>query len=122
MARKNSSQPKSPVYQGYIPTYLDDKSKKAIKANVPTDEQAFKKVCEWCEDEYRFTLAWSEERECYTASLFDCSFRRPSGGYILAANHVDPLVAIGSLAYLHETVYPEGWDTANVGKHNDVSW
>lgn len=122
MARKQSNQPKTPAYQGYIPTYLDDKAKKAIKGNAPTFDQLFDKVKKWVEDDYRFTLAWSNERECFTASLYDVSFRRPSGGYILAANHAELAVAVSALAYLHEKVYPDGWDIERVGTQSDVHW
>lgn len=122
MARKTQNASKSPSYQGYIPTYLDDKAKKAIKANVPSADQMVDKITKWIEDDYRVTLAWSNDRECFTASLFDVSFRRPAGGYILAANHVELLVAVGTLAYLHEKIYADGWDIEKVGQQGDVNW
>lgn len=122
MSKRGSNNTKTPAYQGYVPVYLDDKAKKAIKANLGTMEQVFDKFTKYVEDGYRLTIGWDDYNECMSASLFDLNHKRPTAGYILAAKHQDLLTAVNTLIYLHEKVYPDGWDIERVGDRGDVSW
>lgn len=122
MRSKKNKMSTSPKFNGYIPVYLDEKAKKAIKANMPTIEELWNRLNRFAEDDYRVTLGWDNYNECYSVSLFDCDARRATAGYVLSAKHSDLLVAASSLVYLHEKVFPDGWDIERVGKQDDVNW
>jgi hypothetical protein len=109
-------------FRGYVPVYLDEKSKKAVRANIPTPEQVLSRVEQFIEDEYRFNVQYSDYHECISVSLYDNSTRRNTSGYVLAAQHSEFLVAFAALVYLHEKVYADGWDIERSGKQDDVSW
>lgn len=109
-------------YRGYVPVYLDDESKAQIKANLGKVQQLLDKLVRYAEDDYRFTLSWDEFNNCLSASLFDTSMKRDSGGFILSAKHVDITVALSTLVYLHEIRYADGWEIERTDKGNQVSW
>jgi len=110
------------AYKGYIPVYLSDEQKNQIKQNLPTGKDIFNKLDRFVEDGYRFTLAWDDFNNCINASLFDNDVRRPAAGYILSAKHVELVVCLATLVYLHEVVYPDGWDIERVNTGNQVNW
>lgn len=120
MSRKQPR--KTASYRGYIPTYLDEKAKKAIRANLPSLDEVLAKLERYAEDDYRFTFGYDDYNQCFSASLYDTSIQRPTGGYILAAKHSEGLIAISSLVYLHEKIFPDGWDIERVGQQEDVDW
>jgi hypothetical protein len=120
MARKNTRSVAQ--YQGYVPVYLDDKEKKAIKANLCSGQDAIARLEKYAEDDYKIGVNYDVERECFNISMFDLSLKRPTGGFILSAKHSELIVAISTLVYLHEKKYPDGWDIERAGKQDDVSW
>lgn len=118
MKRKNNSA----GYKGYVPVYIDDDTKKAIKAKLGTPKDLLLRLEKYLEDGYKFTLSWDDYNSCISASLFDTDSKRPTGGYILSAKHVDMVVALTTLVHLHEIVYPDGWDVERANTGNQVSW
>jgi len=118
MKRKTTSVP----YKGYIPVYLNDDQKAVIKTALPTGKDILNKLDKYVEDGYRVTVAWDDFNNCVNCSLFDTDVRRPSAGYILSAKHVELLVCLATLVYLHEVVYADGWDIERVSTNNQVNW
>lgn len=124
MANQRKAQRKAVTapYQGYIPVYLNDQMKTAIKKSPGSPEGYLLKLERWAEDDYRFSLNWDATNECFVASLYDTNSARSSGGFILAARHAEARIAFDTLVYLHETVYADGWDTENTSAYKDTQW
>lgn len=122
MAGKKRQAVKTAQFVGYIPVHLIEKEKKQIKANPGTPEHHLDRFAKYAEDGYRLSIGWDDYNDCMIASLYDTDVRRPSAGYVLAGRHTDLLTAIDILVYLHEIMYPEGWNTENINTKGDVSW
>lgn len=119
MAKKTSN---TPVFKGYVPVYLSDEQKAAIRKNMPKPEQLFDKLNRLAEDDYRITIGWDEYNQCISSSMYDMNPKRPSAGYILAGRHVDFMVAVAAMVYLHEVIHVDGWDIEHVDNGNKVNW
>lgn len=109
-------------YRGYIPVYLNEAMKTAIRSKPGNSEAYIAKLERWVEDGYRFSINWDEQNECCVLSLYDLDARRQTGGYILSARHAEFHVAFDTLVYLHETVYADGWDVENTSAYKDTQW
>ncbi len=109
-------------YQGYVPVYLNEAMKTAIKKLPGNPEGYLLKLERWSEDDYRFSMNWDTPNECFVVSLYDTNASRSTGGYILSARHADARVAFDTLVYLHETVYADGWDIENTSAYKDTQW
>lgn len=122
MAKSRRNQSLTPPFQGYVPVYVDDKSKASIKKNLGTPQDFCNRFIKYAEDGYRVTISWDDYNECMSCSLYDTKSSRPSAGYVLAAKHVDLVVAISTLIYLHEVVYADGWDIEHSNSKASVNW
>lgn len=122
MKGSQKKKPTTAQFQGYVPVYLDEKTKKHIKANIGTLESICDKFVEYAEDDYRITIGWDAYNECMSASLYDTKASRATGGYILSAKHADLRVALTTLVYLHEEVYRDGWNIEHTNADKDINW
>lgn len=121
MATKTS--PKDKVqFAGYVKWYLTDAIKDAVKANIPTHEQACGHIERYIQDAYRVTASWDDYADCYQVSLFDTNPRRPTAGWILSCRHSDILVAYALLIHLHEKCFADGWDLDRTDVTDLVNW
>lgn len=119
---KSPNKPVKVPFVGYVRWYLSDELKTAVKANIPTHEQACGHLERYVQDAYRYTIAWDDYADCYNVSLFDSNPRRPSAGWILSARHNDLLIATALLIHLHEKVFADGWDLERNDITDLVTW
>jgi len=109
-------------YKGYVPVYLTEEHKQAIRANLGKPAELLNKLDRYVQDGYKFSISWDSYNDCLAANLFDTDVRRPTGGFILSAKHTDLVVALSSLVYLHEVIYPDGWSIERQDNSSRVSW
>lgn len=121
-ARKSKQVNQKVKFQGFVSLRLNAQEKKHVKANQLEPAQVFEFVHTAAFHGYKFSLSWSKEQDCYTATLYGNRWGAANAGYAMSIRHFDALIAITALSWVMDQ---NGWEadwSATFGDDGDLQW
>lgn len=108
-------------FVAYVRYVLTREWRESVNANLCGYEEALLWLEKQVEADYKVTIAWDYESECYSIGLFDNDPNRSTRGYILSSRHNDLCKCVSVLRFLHEVAFESGWPMTTAARE-EISW
>jgi len=117
----NSSQGGDNAMPVFVNCQMTDEQKAFVKANLPSVVEVLTQVEELLADNYKITLSFDANTDCFSAFLIGKPEQAYNSGLMLSAYAPVFIGAIAMLMYKHFTVLGEDWPSKSQG-NNPAAW